>query len=372
MAQAEGAAVVAAAAERVGRYRWVICALLFSATAINYIDRQMIGVLEPNYLRPEFHWSESDYSRIVIWFQLAYAFGYIGFVRQGGRLGRRAVRLFARGGGLDDRARRARRSPFDRPVRDGALRPRRGRIGQFPRGRQGRRRLFPAKERALAIGVFNAGSNVGAIITPLIVPAITLAYGWRMAFVLTGVFGVVWLIAWIALYRDPASHARVGAAELAHIRQDPADPAVKPKWLWTKLLARRETWAYALGKFFIDPIWWFYLFWLPKFLNHQYGLDLVHFAAPVAAIYILSDVGSIAGGWMSSAMLRRGASANRARKLTMLICAVAILPIVFTQYITNVWIDVLIIGLAAAGHRLFRPISTRCRRICSRAMRWDR
>jgi ACS family hexuronate transporter-like MFS transporter len=347
-----GQAAVSGATARVGRYRWVICGLLFAATAINYVDRQMIGVLEPDYLRPEFQWSESDYAQIVMWFQLAYAFGYLAFGKVVDWVGARfgyslAVVIWTIShvahGGVTSITQFA-MARFGLGV---------GESGNFPAGVKAVTDWFPAKERALAIGIFNAGANVGAIITPLLVPAIAIAWGWRMTFVVTGVLGVIWLIAWILLYRDPARHARVGAAELAHIQQDPADPAAKPKWLWTKLLVRRETWAFALGKFFIDPIWWFYLFWLPKFLNHQYGLDLVHFAAPVAAIYILSDIGSVAGGWLSSSMLRRGASPNKARKLTMLICAVAILPIVFTQYITNVWLDVLIIGLAAAGHQAF-------------------
>jgi ACS family hexuronate transporter-like MFS transporter len=287
-----------------------------------------------------------------MWFQLAYAFGYLAFGKVVDWVGARfgyslAVVIWTIAhvahGGVTSITQFA-MARFGLGV---------GESGNFPAGVKAVTDWFPARERALAIGIFNAGANVGAIITPLLVPAIAIAWGWRMTFVVTGILGVIWLIAWILLYRDPAKHARVGAAELAHIRQDPADPAVKPKWLWTKLLVRRETWAFALGKFFIDPIWWFYLFWLPKFLNHQYGLDLVHFAAPVAAIYILSDIGSVAGGWLSSSMLRRGASPNKARKLTMLICAVAILPIVFTQYITNVWLDVLIIGLAAAGHQAF-------------------
>jgi ACS family hexuronate transporter-like MFS transporter len=212
---------------------------------------------------------------------------------------------------------------------------------------------FPQRERAHAIGVFNAGSNVGAFLTPMIVPAIAIAYGWRMAFVVTGVLGLLWVVAWLALYREPGDHKRVSAAELAYIRQDAVDPPVKVKGLWLKLLAKRETWAFALGKFFIDPIWWFYLFWLPSYLHDKYHLDLVGFGVPIAAIYLLSDAGSVAGGWLSGRLMRSGASANKARKLTMLICAFAILPVVFSQYITSLWVNVLIIGIAAAGHQAF-------------------
>jgi MFS transporter, ACS family, hexuronate transporter len=348
----EPEAATAAAAERVGRYRWVIVALLFAATAINYIDRQMIGVLEPNYLRPEFHWSESDYSNIVIWFQLAYAIGYLSFGRLVDWLGARVgytlavviwtIAHIAHGGvGSITQFAIAR---FGLGI---------GESGNFPSGVKAVTEWFPARERALAIGWFNAGSNVGAIVTPLLVPAITIAYGWRMAFVVTGVLGVLWLIAWLAIYRDPGQSRRVGAAELRYIRQDVPDPAAAPKGLWLKLLRARGTWAYAAARCCIDPIWWFYLFWLPKFLNHQYGLDLVHFGVPIAAIYIMSDVGSVAGGWLSGRLLARGLSVNVARKLTMLVCAFCILPVVFTLTVNSVWADVLIIGLAAAGHQAF-------------------
>ena len=343
---------IAAAAERVGRYRWVICALLFAATAINYVDRQMIGVLEPDYLRKEFHWTPGDYAQLVVYFQLAYAIGYLGFGKVvdwiGARLGYAAAvgvwTLFhVLHGGVTSVTQFA-------LVRFGLGI---GESGNFPAGVKAVTDWFPQKERALAIGLFNAGSNVGAILTPLIVPVIAINYGWRMAFVVTGILGILWVIAWLTLYRDPQTHKRVGAAELAYIRQDPADPQTRPKGLWLKLLTKRETWAFALGKFFIDPIWWFYLFWLPPYLHDTYHLNLVGFGLPIAAIYLLSDVGSVAGGWLSGRLIKAGMTANKARKLTMFICAVAILPVVLTQYIDNVWINVLIIGIAAAGHQAF-------------------
>ena len=343
---------VAAAAERVGRYRWVICALLFAATAINYVDRQMIGVLEPDYLRPEFHWSPGDYAQIVVYFQLAYAIGYLGFGKIVDRIGARFGYAIAVGiwtlfhvlhGGVRSIGQFA-MARFGLGI---------GESGNFPAGVKAVTQWFPQKERALAIGVFNAGSNVGAILTPLIVPAIALSYGWRMTFVVTGVLGLLWVVAWLALYREPDDHGRVGAAELAYIRQDAVDPMVAVKGLWFGLLGKRETWAFALGKFFIDPIWWFYLFWLPSYLHDKYQLNLVGFGLPIAAIYLLSDLGSVAGGWLSGRMIRAGATPNKARKLTMLICAVCILPVVLSQYIDNLWLNVLIIGIAAAGHQAF-------------------
>jgi len=343
---------VAAAAERVGRYRWVICALLFAATAINYVDRQMIGVLEPDFLRPEFHWSPGDYARIVVYFQLAYAIGYLGFGKIVDRIGARFGYAVAVGiwtlfhvlhGGVRSIGQFA-LARFGLGI---------GESGNFPAGVKAVTEWFPQKERALAIGVFNAGSNVGAILTPLIVPAIALSYGWRMTFVVTGLLGVLWVVAWLALYREPHDHSRVGAAELAYIRQDPVDPSVKVKGLWFKLLATRETWAFALGKFFIDPIWWFYLFWLPSYLHDKYQLNLVGFGLPIAAIYLLSDIGSVAGGWLSGRMIRAGMTPNKARKLTMLVSAFCILPVVLSQFVDSLWLNVLIIGIAAAGHQAF-------------------
>lgn len=344
-------AAVTGAAARVGRYRWVICGLLFAATAINYINRQMIGVLKPT-IAAELNWSERDYADIVFYFQLAYAIGYLGFGKVVDALGARfgyavAVVIWTIAhvahGGVHSVTQFA-------MVRFGLGI---GESGNFPGGVKAVSDWFPAKERALAIGIFNAGANVGAIITPLLVPVLVVSYGWRWAFILTGIFGVVWLIAWLALYRRPEEHKRVEASELAYINQDPADPVVQPKGLWLKVLTRRETWAYALGKFFIDPIWWFYLFWLPSFLGQRYDLDLLSFGPPLVAIYLLSDVGSVAGGWLSGRFLKAGMTVNKARKLTMLICAFCVVPVCFSNMIDNVWLNVLIIGVAAAAHQAF-------------------
>ncbi len=352
-----GSEIVQQATSRIGRYRWVICGLLFAATAINYVDRQMIGVLELT-LRDELHWSPGDYANIIFWFQAAYAIGYLTFGKVvdwiGARLGYAiAVVIWTIAhiahGGVHSAAQFA-MARFGLGI---------GESGNFPAGVKAVADWFPVKERALAIGIFNAGANVGAILTPLLIWLLVPAIGWRMTFFLTGIFGIIWLIAWLAIYRDrPADHKKVGQAELDHINQDPADPQAKPAWLWLKLLKRRETWAYALGKFFIDPIWWFYLFWLPGYLGKQYNLDLVHWTTPVAVfalggIYLISDVGSIAGGWLSGHFLKRGKSVNQARKLTMLICALFVLPVVFATSVQNLWVSVLIIGVAAAAHQAF-------------------
>lgn len=338
-----------AAAAKAGRYRWVIVGLLFAATAVNYIDRQMIGVLKPT-LVAEFGWTEGDFANIVFWFQMAYAIGYIGFGRivdaVGARLGYTVAIViwtighmahgFATGVASFAAAR------FGLGV---------GESGNFPAGIRAVTDWFPQRERAFAIGLFNAGANVGAIITPLLVPLLVLWFGWRAAFFITGIFGIAWLAAWWFIYRHPSEHKRVSPAELAWIQQDPADPVEQIGW--SRLLTVRETWAYALGKFLIDPIWWFFLFWLPGYLFERYDMDLKTFGLPLAAIYLISDFGSIAGGWMSSRLIKAGRTPNFARKITMLVCALLVLPIWFAQSLDSVWAAVLIIGLATAAHQAF-------------------
>lgn len=340
---------VPAAPIKSGRHRWVVVALLFAATAVNYIDRQMIGVLKPT-LAAEFRWTESDFAGIVFWFQLAYAIGYLSFGKVvdvlGARLGYTIAIViwtishmahgFATGVASFAAAR------FGLGI---------GESGNFPAGIRAVTDWFPQKERAFAIGLFNAGANVGAIITPLLVPLLVLWFDWRVAFFVTGLFGVAWLAVWWAIYRHPSDHARVTREELDWIRQDPADPVEKIGW--GRLLTVKETWAYALGKFLIDPIWWFFLFWLPGYLFERYDLDLKTFGLPLAAIYLISDVGSVAGGWLSSKLIKMGRTPNFARKVTMLISALCVLPIWFAQSIDSVWAAVLIIGLATAAHQAF-------------------
>ncbi len=340
---------VAAAAGRVGRYRWGICALLFAATAINYVDRQMIGVLKPT-ISADLGWSETTYADVIFWFQAAYAIGYLSFGRIVDVLGARigysvAFVIWTVGHTLCGFAGNAFQFSLARVVLG------LGESGNFPAGIKAVSEWFPARERAFATGVFNAGANIGAIVTPLIVPAITIAFGWRMAFIVTGIASLVWLVAWIAIYRRPREVTSLSAAELAHIESDPADPAGKIGW--GKLLGYRETWAYALGKFLIDPIWWLFLFWTPDFLAKTYNLDLKSFGPPLVVIYIISDLGSVAGGWSSSRLMKRGMSANMARKLTMLVCAFLVMPIFFAQYATNLWVAVAIVGLATAAHQAF-------------------
>jgi MFS transporter, ACS family, hexuronate transporter len=337
------------AAARAGRYRWVIVALLFTATAINYVDRQMIGVLKPTIVA-DLGWTETDYANVIFWFQAAYAIGYIGFGRIidviGARLGFAVafviwqIAHIAHGGAYS--VTQFALARFGLGI---------GEAGNFPASIKAVTEWFPGRERAFAIGLFNAGANVGAIITPLLAMTLVPAIGWRMSFVITGAAAFIWLFAWLAMYRRPREHAKVTPRELAWIEQDPADP-VEPI-SWRRLATVRETWAYSLGKFFIDPIWWFFLFWLPGYLGTRYGLDLISFGPPLIAIYLLSDVGSVAGGWMSSRLIKAGKSVNAARKLTMLACAIAVLPVFFAQSIDNLWLAVLVIGIATAAHQAF-------------------
>jgi len=336
-------------APNVGRYRWLIVGLLFLATAINYVDRQMIGVLKPT-LQQEMGWTEGDFATIVFWFQVAYAIGYIGFGRIvdliGARLGYAvAIVIWTvshMAHGLANGVTQFALARFGLGI---------GESGNFPAGIRAVTDWFPQKERAFAIGLFNAGANVGAIVTPLLVPFLVLMFDWRVAFYITGLLGIVWLIAWWALYRHPDEHPKLSADEKAWIQQDPADPVTPIGW--RRLLGVKETWSYALGKFFIDPIWWFFLFWLPGYLFERYDMDLKSFGLPLAAIYLISDLGSIAGGWLSSRLIKAGHTPNFARKVTMFLCACCVVPVYFAQDIDNVWTAVLIIGLATAAHQAF-------------------
>ena len=320
------------------RYRWTICGLLFVATGINYIDRQMIGLLKPT-LQGEFGWDEGDYANIVFWFQAAYAIGYLCFGAVIDRLGARigyacAFSLWTIAHMLHAAASSVLAFSGVRFLLGI------GEAGNFPAGLKAVAEWFPPEERAFATGIFNAGSNIGAIVTPLIVPALTLAYGWRATFVITGAFSFVWLIAWLVAYRLPERTVEPIAVSV-----------MEPLIGWRKVIRLRQTWAYAVAKLLTDPVWWLFLFWLPDFLQRRHGLDLKSFGPPLVAIYIMSDIGSVAGGWFSSRLMRAGLSVERARKSTMLVCALSVTPIFTVQYVDDLWVAVAIIGVAAAAHQ---------------------
>jgi ACS family hexuronate transporter-like MFS transporter len=351
-AASERRAAANTAAAPAGRFRWVICGLLFAAMVFNYVDRQMIGVLKPT-LQKELGWSEITYGDIVFWFQAAYAVSYLGFGRfvdrVGAKLGYAAAFVIWTIGHIGHAAVHSVGGFIAARMVLGV-----GEGGSFPAGVKAAAEWFPKRERAFATGLFNAGTNIGAIVTPLLVPwiAVDLAMGWRATFVVTGLVGLVWLALWLAVYRTPAEHPRVSAAELAWIESDPAEPA-PGKISWAAVLRARETWAYCAGKFLIDPVWWMFLFWLPDFLAKRYQLDLKSFGPPLVAIYLISDLGSIAGGWLSGALLRRGLSLNAARKSAMLLCAVLVTPVAFAVRLDSVWLAVGVIGLATAAHQGF-------------------
>ncbi|MCI0487294.1 MAG: MFS transporter [Blastocatellia bacterium] len=331
---------------RTGHYRWVICALLFFAATINYIDRQVIGILKPT-LQEEIGWNEVEYSWIVFSFQAAYALGLLAVGRLMDWLGtRKGFSLAIIFWSVAAMGHALARSVMGFSVARFLLGL--GESGSFPASIKTVAEWFPKRERALATGIFNAGTNVGALVTPLIVPVITIAWGWEWAFILTGAIGFLWLVFWLMFYRRPEEHPKLSKAELAHIRSDPPEPAIKIPWV--KLFPHRQTWAFALGKFMTDPIWWVYLFWLPDFLNKRHGLGLKDFGLPLVIIYLIADIGSV-GGWLSSALIKRGWSINAGRKTAMLVCALCVVPIVFASQTSNLWVAVVLIGLAAAAHQ---------------------
>jgi len=330
-----------------GGYRWRICALLFCATTINYVDRQVLGVLAPQ-LQSIIGWNEIQYGYIVTAFQAAYALGLLVVGRFIDRFGTRigyavAIGLWslaAMGHALVHTAWGFGVARFLLGL---------GESGNFPAAVKTVSEWFPRRERTLATGIFNSGSNVGAILAPLMVPWIAVTLGWRFAFVFTGIFSSAWLVAWLTIYRRPREHRRLSGEELAWIESDPEAPAVGIPT--AQLLRLPQTWVFVMGKFITDPVWWFLLFWLPKFLNSEHGLSLVALGPPLVAIYVMADAGSIAGGWLASMLLKRGWSLNRARKTTMLICAIMATPIIFAANVRNVWGAVALLGIAAAAHQ---------------------
>ena len=335
------------AGAKVGTYRWRICALLLFATTINYVDRQVLGVLAPD-LQREIGWNEIDYGYIVTSFQAAYAIGLLcaGIVidKLGTRIGYAvAITLWS----LAAMSHSLASTVIGFAIARFALGL--GEAGNFPAAIKTVAEWFPRRERAFATGIFNSGSNVGAIVAPLTVPIVAVTWGWQAAFIFTGLLSAAWLITWLLVYRAPEQQPKVSAAELAYIRSDPEEPVTRIAW--SHLLRHRQTWAFVAAKFMTDPFWWFFLFWLPKFLNAEYGLTLTGIGLPLVVIYVMADVGSIGGGWLAGRFIRFGWSANRARKTAMFICACCVLPIVFASQAGNLWLAVGLIGLATAGHQ---------------------
>ncbi|NYF22173.1 ACS family hexuronate transporter-like MFS transporter [Xanthomonas sp. JAI131] len=336
-----------ATGSRLGRMRWRICALLLAATTINYIDRQVLGVLAP-FLQVQIGWNEIEYGYIVTAFQAAYALGLLCSGAVIDRFGTRAGYALAIGiWSLAAMSHALATSVVGFAIARFFLGL--GESGNFPAAIKTVAEWFPRRERALATGIFNSGSNIGAIVAPLLVPVIASTWGWQSAFLFTGALSATWLAVWWLNYRAPEQQPRLSAAELAHIRSDPPEPVQRLSW--AQVLRHRQAWAFVVAKFVTDPIWWFFLFWLPKFLHAEYGLSLLQLGAPLIVIFVLADVGSITGGWIAGRFIARGWSVNRARKTAMLICALAVVPIVFAARADNLWLAVGLIGLATAAHQ---------------------
>jgi ACS family hexuronate transporter-like MFS transporter len=338
-----------ASGARATRFRWVVLALVFFAITINYIDRNVMGLVAPG-LREQFHINAKAYGYITTAFALSYAFGQAMSGRWLDWIGTRvgyAIALAAwsivsmlhaiPGSALGFGVMRALLGITESPA--------------YPAANKTLAEWFPKKERALAMGFANAGANVGSILAPIMVLYLVKNHGWQWAFIGTGAIGLFWLLFWIPLYRKPSEHPRVSADELAYIHSDPPEPAGKVRW--ARLLTFRQTWGFAMGKMFTDPIWSFYLFWLPTFFKDRFGANLGGVALPMVVIYLMADVGSIGGGWMSSFLIHRGWSINAARKVTLLLCAILVVPAAFISTVSHMWTAVMIAGLALSAHQGF-------------------
>ena len=340
--------------EKIGKYRWTICSLVFFATTVNYLDRQVISLLKSS-LEKEFSWTETDYGNIVIAFQLSYAVGLLfagKFIDKiGTKLGYAWATFLWSLAAIGH-------AFANSTLGFGVARAFLGvtEAGNFPSAIKATAEWFPKKERALATGIFNSGTNIGAIVAPLTVPLIAEFWGWRWAFILTGMIGFIWLVLWFIYYEIPSKHKKLSKAEFDYIHSDAPDDVVKEKEesvSWATLLSFKQTWAFAIGKFLTDPVWWFYLFWTPAFLKAEYGMTGTQVAIPIAVLYTIATFGSIYGGYLPLRFVNLGRSVFDSRRLSMLIYAFCALPVIFAQYLGSfdMWLAILIIGIAASGHQ---------------------
>lgn len=334
----------------IGNQRWIVVALLFFATTINYIDRQVIGLLKPT-LEVEFGWSEKDYANIVMAFTAAYALGLLVFGRIIDKIGTKmgfsiSIVFWSIAACLHGVV----KTTFGFGVARAALGL--GESGNFPAAIKTVAEWFPKKERALATGIFNSGANIGAVFAPILVPTILALYGWQEAFIITGAIGFVWLIFWLYYYEIPTRHKKVTEAELAHIHSDNEEDTSNEKPItWGTLFRVRQTYVFITGKLLTDPIWWFFLFWLPSYFSTSFNLDLKKPGWPLVIIYMATSIGSIGGGYLSSYFIQKGWPVYKARKTAMFIFALCVLPIMSAKYATNMWVAVALISLAAAAHQ---------------------
>jgi len=331
-----------------GKYRWVICGLLFAATLVNYMDRQILGLLKP-VLSKELNWSEQDYGNIVVAFQAAYAAGQVLFGPFIAWIGTKNAYAFSIiFWSIAAASHALMKTAFGFGTARFALGL--GESGNFPAAIKTVAEWFPQKERSIATGLFNTGSNIGAVIAPLLVPLLTFKFGWRGAFVILGLSGFVWLIFWFIFYDAPEKSRYLKPEELAYIKSNEMK-AESEKIPWLKIISYRQTWAYVATGIFVGPVWWFYLFWLPDFFSKQFNLNLKTFGLPLVTVYAITCIGSIGGGWLSPWLLNKGFSLNRARKTASLICACCTLPVIFSTHVQCVWLATGFFALAAAAHQ---------------------
>jgi len=332
------------------KYRWRVVALLFAATTINYLDRQVLGLLKPT-LEAEFGWKESDFSHIVMAFQAAYAISLIGFGAIIDRIGTKlgytiSVIVWSIGAILHSVATGTFSFGFMRAILG------LGEAGNFPVAIKATAEWFPKKERALATGIFNSGANIGAVVAPIMVPWILGAYGWQEAFLITGAIGFVWLFFWLRYYEIPAKQPLANEAEIAYILSDnEPDTSKEAPVKWLDLFKVRQTWAFVFGKMLTDPIWWFFLYWLPSYFAEAFQLNLAKPSIELVIVYTATTIGSIGGGYLSGYLIKKGWPIFRARKMSMLFFAILVTPIMLAQYTTNIWQAVFLISLAAAAHQ---------------------
>lgn len=333
---------------RRGNVRWTICAMLFVATSINYMDRQVIGLLKPT-LEHSIGLTEADFGYIIAAFQVAYAAGLLVAGRLVDRLGSRLGYALIMGTwSLAAMAHALAHSALGFGVARFFLGL--GEAGNFPAAIKTVADWFPQDERSLATGIFNSGANVGAMVAPVLIPWVTLRYGWRVAFLSTGLFSALWIVWWYTNYRTPKDHGTLTVEEFQHIRKQAAEQ-MGPRVPWRRLLGFRQTWAFAVAKFLTDPIWWFYLFWLPGYFDSRFHLGLSHLGLPLILVYNVSAVGSVGGGWLPTLFLRFGLEADKARFAAMSLCAVCAVPMIFAGHLRSEWVAIGLLSLAAAAHQ---------------------
>lgn len=336
---------------KIGNYRWFIAFLLFAATTINYVDRQIFGLLKPE-LEIIFKWTETDYSRIVMAFTACYAFGMLFYGRIIDKIGTKlgytiSVTVWSIAAMLHAFV----KSTFGFGVVRSLLGL--GESGNYPGGVKTVAEWFPKKERALAIGILDSGSNIGACAGPILVPWILAVYGWQAAFIITGALGFIWLIFWRCFYEIPSKQKRLSKTEFDYIHSDDEDNADNntSTVTWSRLLRMRQTWAFIAGKFFTDPIWFFFLFWLPSYFSTYFNLDLKSPSLPLVIVYAGTMIGSIGGGYLSSWLIKKGWPVYKARKTTLLVAAFCVIPIIATRYTTDMWVVVALISLSVAANQ---------------------